>query len=200
MGGFWQTDKTHAEFWGNPSCQEISCIRKLFGFLTVHLAHCQGAHLQCSLTYQLGFLKMQGWTTVVIWDLSVQLGDIMASRLPGTGWGTCKPRELLFPYSTDLSTVEIPEFLFEIYEHNDCHCKIHVDQAAADKSPQLHREGIFAVHWQNKQTNKQNTDIQNEVTSAKACSRGNVGLRSGSVIARMFCSVFATTMRPLCLR
>jgi len=59
-----------------------------------------------------------------------------------------------FPKLTNLSSVVVPEFLFEIHEHNDCHCKIHVDQAAADKSPQLHRKGIFVVYWQNKQTNK----------------------------------------------
>lgn len=33
MGGFWQTYTTHAEFWGNPSCQEISCHQKIIWFL-----------------------------------------------------------------------------------------------------------------------------------------------------------------------
>lgn len=37
--------------------------------------------------------------------------------------------------------------------------------------------------------NKLNMDIQTEVSSAKACSMATVGLWSGSVIARMICSV-----------
>lgn len=190
MGGFGQTYK----FWGNPSCQEISCHQKIiivswqFIWITVKVHSSSAA--SCTL-------KMWDWVSTTFCDLHLQLGDILASRLPGTGQGTFKLRELLFPYSTNFSSVVVPAFLFEIQKHNGCHCKIHVDQAAADKSPWLHREGIFAVCWQNKQTKYM--DTQNAETSAKACSRG-VGLRSGSVVARMVCSVFATTMRSLCLQ
>lgn len=65
--------------------RKSAAIRKLFLFLTAHLDHCQGAQLQYNLIYQLDFLKMQGWASTTLWDLSLQLGDIMASRPPGTG-------------------------------------------------------------------------------------------------------------------
>lgn len=87
--------------------------------LTVHLAHCQGAQLQC-IPYDLilGFLKRWEWASTIIWNLTLQLGDIVASRLSATGWGTFKPRELFWPCPSNLSSVLVPEFLSEIYEHS----------------------------------------------------------------------------------
>ena len=96
MGGFWQLTKPMQSSEETLPASISAAMRKFFGFLTVHLAHCQGAQLHCNFMYRLGFLKMQGWVSTITWDLSLQLGDIMASRLPGTGRGTCKPRELLF--------------------------------------------------------------------------------------------------------
>lgn len=151
--------------------RKSAAIRKLFGFLTVHLAHCQGSQLQCSLMHRTDFLKMWGWASTTIWDLSLQPGDITASwtleEEPANS-GSCfshAPQIASQWWSLSFSlkyrntmTVIVKSMWTKLLPTNLC---------------SFIKKASLQFYWQNKQT-KMNT--QNEGTSAKACSRGGVGI------------------------